>query len=230
LSDAPPIMPIQDRPSAATADFQGQTPPPFGDGSSTSGHSLQPLHGQPQTVVVVGKRSLVWPLLAIAMVGIAAGALFLVWKQTQAQPPPVVNITTEKREDPPLPDPLPDPSPGSGEAGSAAVAKAALPSEAPTGSGDKKPAIKRPPANPYNAVVQAQRGKVLQCGRDHGAPPANAKMVITVGTNGKTKNVSFEPTSLNGTPLGACIKNVLASARFPTADADRIVSVELKAS
>jgi hypothetical protein len=52
---------------------------------------LRPILGTPigsmpsQPVVVVHKRSIMWPILAVAMIAVAGGALFLVWKQTQNQ-------------------------------------------------------------------------------------------------------------------------------------------------
>jgi hypothetical protein len=44
------------------------------------------------------------------------------------------------------------------------------------------------------------------------------------------KTVSLEPAKLNATPLGACIKNVLSVAAFPTAKDEMQVAVALKSS
>ena len=67
-------------------EFQSTTPPPFGTDSHTSGHKLEPLRGTPVNsansvagptaqTVVVRPRSVLWPVLAIAMVGISSAAL-----------------------------------------------------------------------------------------------------------------------------------------------------------
>ncbi len=203
-------------------DFQGSTPPPFGADSSTSGYQLQPIDAK-RIEQASAKRSLLWPILAIAMVGIAGAALFLVWKQMQQQPPAVVNITSEPSQvTPPLETP--------GSAGSD------TPPVVADGSGSAvKPPPKKPidkPARPgsYDAAIQANKGRIAQCAKDHGAPPSNAKVVIVVTTTGKAKTISLEPIDLNGSKLGACIKNVLSGAKYPTAAAEMQVSVALKAS
>ena len=54
------------------------------------------------------------------------------------------------------------------------------------------------------------------------------KVKILVATDGKVKGVVLEPAALNGTPLGACIKNVLSSAQFPKAQDDKEVTVNFR--
>jgi len=206
--------------SRSPADFQGVTPQPFGVESSTSGHHLQPLSPRP---VVAARRSLVWPTLAIAMVIIAGGALFLVWRQMQhQQAPSVVNITSEPSN-----------------TGAVAVVTEPPPSasaEVPKGSAAIPPVVKQPPrppprrGSPYDEAILLHRSKITQCAREHGAPPNNARVTIVVATTGKAKHISLEPINLDGSPLGACIKNVLSAAKYPTAAAEMQVSVALKAS
>jgi serine/threonine protein kinase len=196
------------------SDFGGSTPQPFGADSSTSGYQLKPL----EVKRMDGRRSLLWPIIAIAMVGVAAASLVLVWKQMQEQPPAVVNITSE-------PALLPTPS--------------ELPPEpVHVGSdvGSAKPVVPKPPerpkrtGNPYDQVIQANKSRISQCARDHGAPPSNAKVVIVVTTAGRAKTISLEPNDLNVSPLGACIKNVLSGQKYPAAAAEMQVSVGLKVS
>jgi len=198
-------------------DFTGQhTPPPFGNESSTSGQSLQPIGSMPQ--MQAPKRSIVWPLLALAMVGVAGGALFLVWKQMQnQQPPAVVNITSSPDDTRPR---------ASDGPGSAVVADPGPETKPP----EKKPTPDRPPAkkpDPYKAAIQAHGSGVKQCATDHGPPPAGVRVVITVSTDGRTKNVALEPANLNNTPLGTCIKNVLSAASFPSSKDEKQVAVTL---
>jgi serine/threonine protein kinase len=220
------------RPPQDTKDFTSSTgqvtPPPFSNESSTSGVSIKPISGpgmsMPQAVVAKPSRSLVWPLFAIAMVGIAGGALFLVWKQMQQQQqqqPTTVNITSEPRNDPPT-----EPDTGSNVA---AIPDEETPDpvETPTkGSGTKV----RPPSkkDPYTEALRLQRPAVNKCAQEHGAPPTGVKVKILVATDGRVKGVVLEPAALNGTPLGACIKNVLSSAQFPKAQDDKEVTVNFR--
>ncbi len=111
VDDAPRFVGAVTPDRPVTDPFQSSTPPPFSSGESTgSAPSLQPLravstgvippsqHTGP--IVVMGQRSIVWPMLAVAMVGIAAGALFLVWRQMQRQPAPaVINLTQSGDQD-----------------------------------------------------------------------------------------------------------------------------------
>ena len=99
IAPAPAFVPQPAPPRAgASQDFAvSGTPPPFAGETTGSAPSLQPLTGAPMPgtqVVVVKQRSLLWPLLAVAMVAVAGGALFLVWQQMQKQQPAVVNITS----------------------------------------------------------------------------------------------------------------------------------------
>ena len=213
LSDAPPLEAMRRQ---QAGDFQGSTPPPFGgDASTSSGPALRPLPPQyaPQ------RRSVVWPLVAVLAVGIAGGALFLVWKQMQNQgPPPVVNITASPAE-PPV-------TPVTGTEATKPVDETPVPADKP------KIVVKAPTkkASPYDVAIQQQRSKINACAQEHGVPPEKARVVIVISTNGKAKTVSLEPAKLNGTPLGACIKNVLSVASFPTAKDEMQVAVALKSS
>jgi len=95
--DSSPKFVPQPAPARAgvSADFAvGGTPPPFGGETNPSQPSIVPLPSMgmgmgmgmpmPGTQVVV-KRSMLWPMLAVAMVAVAGGALFLVWRQMQQQ-------------------------------------------------------------------------------------------------------------------------------------------------
>ncbi len=231
------------RPSFVAGEFTGVTPPPFGVEPSTSGHGLQLLHrtgaAMPQAVTPK-QRSLVWPLLAIAMVAVAGAALFLVWKQTQ-QGTTVVNVTTT-----PDPDHIErtpghvetpvepkDAGPAAGSTGSdsgGSGSGSGAGSGTKSGSG-KSPIDKRlPKSDPYTDALRVHRPEINKCAQDHGAPPAGVRVVIDVSVDGHAKNISLEPTGLNTTPLGTCIKNVLGGTTFPTAKDEKQVSVTFKTS
>jgi serine/threonine protein kinase len=155
------------------------------------------------------KRSFVWPLLATVAVAIAGVALVFVWQQMRkAGPPPIVNITATPVEMPVVQAP-------------ADTVEEPKPKVAP------KP-TKR--ASPYDIAIQQHRAQILACAQEHGAPPNKSRVVIVIATNGKPKTVSLEPAKLNATPLGACIKNVLSVALFPTAKDEMQVAVALTKS
>ncbi len=225
ISEAPVEIRAMGGPARDPKDFTGQhTPPPFGNESSTSGVSLQPIgNSMPQAQMVAPKRSIVWPLLALAMVGIAGGALFLVWKQMQnQQPPAVVNITSSPDDTRASPPDGP---------GSAVVAGTNSGSDAKLPPGkkppEKRPPEKKPKGDPYKEAIQLHGSGVKQCATEHGPPPAGVRVVITVSTDGKTKSVALEPANLNNTPLGTCIKNVLSAASFPSSKDEKQVAVTL---
>ncbi len=245
VSDSPPLEAMRAlRDPNPNAEFQGQTPPPFGGESNPSGSELSPLTGaQPHLgTMAVAKRSLVWPLLAIAMVGIAGAALFLVWRQMQnQQPPPIVNITTTPVNLAAVVTPEPTTQPVGDTAEPAIeVAPATDPVSEPTidattdkpaKTGTTKPVMRaKKQASPYDVAIQANKPKISRCAQEHGVPPGKARVVIVVLPSGKPKTVSLEPAALNGTPLGTCIRNVLSVATFPTAKDEMQVAVALKSS
>ena len=194
---------------------------------------------QQPIVIVQSRRSVVWPLVACAMVAVAAGALYLVWQQTQ-RTPSVVTI---------------DPGPGrpvrTTDSGVIILDAEPADERAPTGSADPpatpvsdpttpgkrsggptvgpspiKPAMLHH-VDPYTAVLLAKQSEVNRCVTDHGLPPPETKLQITVAPDGHPRDITFEPASVDGTPLGTCIKNVLRGAVFPHADKDRLVPVTL---
>jgi len=196
--------------------------------TSTSGVAIQPLPAMPQAQMLPAKsRSIVWPLLAIAMVGVAGGALFLVWKQMQQQQAPaVVNITSSSANDGSDEVPVvPRPS---------RWAPAARPRRrcstrersSPTSRGQADAAARQP----VHCRAAGHRPGINKCAQEHGAPPAGVKVVIVVSTDGRAKTISLEPAGLNSTPLGTCIKNVLSATTFPKDKDEKQVSVTFKTS
>jgi len=216
--DSKPKFVPQPAPARAgvAADFAvGGTPPPFGGETDPSQRSLVPLvppgpqSGTQQVVVV--KRNLLWPLLAVAFLAVAGGALFLVWQQMQKQQPAVVNITSTP--DTSQTHVVPPPAP----------VDAAVAVEPPPviDAGDVKP----PPTHPahkratsYDAAIAEKKPQLATCINDHkdALPTGVFKAVITVGASGRAKSVGFEPESVTATPLGSCIRNVLSSVEYPT--------------
>ncbi|MBV8763071.1 MAG: protein kinase [Deltaproteobacteria bacterium] len=218
VDSAPRFVPQPLPPKAGVAaDFAvGGTPPPFGGETNPSQPSLVPIQAMPggTQVVVVNKRSLLWPLLAVAFLAVAGGALFLVWQQMQKQPPAVVNITStpdnsQRVVTPPVP-----------------VDAAAVIDEPPPPTADaavvqtNHPTHKRAPS--YDAAIAEKKPQLATCINEHkdALPTGVFKAVITVGASGHAKSVGFEPENVSATPLGSCIRNVLSGADYPTSAAD----------
>jgi serine/threonine-protein kinase len=202
-------------PTPAPADFSGSTPPPFG--SETTGNAvLEPLRGRENAgrapvVMVRHRTNLLWPIVAIAMVAIAATALFLVWKQTQQAQVPT-SVVIEQHPDPRVGSAIPDPPAGS------AVDP---PPPPPAGSAEPKKITKPPPAVDYNKPVKARQSELAECVSKHGALPANAMALIEIDTHGKA-TVGLQPTTLDATMLGTCIRKVLENVAFPTGQSHRL--------
>jgi eukaryotic-like serine/threonine-protein kinase len=210
--DASPIS------NAREADpFVQSTPPPFSSINETTGSApeLAPLRPvAPAAPVVVVRRSVVWPLLAVAGVLVAAGALFLVWHQMQQQlpqQPSVINVTQSPANpitpNPPAPPERMDP-----------------PSTPPT-------THPRPQApRTYDQALAVQKTALTQCLVDH--PDAIAGEAITatinIAPNGHGQSVQLKPDALNAAPLGGCLRNVLLATPFPGAAKANTITVPLK--
>jgi serine/threonine-protein kinase len=251
VEGAPPWMPRPAAPSAyptgpiPTEFAVGGTPPPFED-TTGSAPSLQPLRpGSPvippgpasQPVIVVPQRSVVWPIVAVLMVLIAGGALFLVWQQMQKERAPSEIKITQETNDRPIAteqgsekvattgsqrDPQPPPEQGEGS------------EEAPgpgPGSGSPRPdPVKKQRPKSYQGAVAEQIGPLTQCLNTHrdGVPNDAMTASITVATSGRAKTVSLKPASVNAAPLGMCLRNVLSGISYPTAGADVTFEIPLQ--
>jgi len=214
-------------PSSVPDPFASSTPPPFSAETTSSAPGLRPIQGQPVAtvttapVVVVHKRSLLWPILAVAMIAVAGGALFLVWKQMQnqqQQPGPAPIIVTQE------PAPHVEPPPPVEPAGSA-------------GSAVEPPHVaKRPPPKKFKTVEQGieyalktQQGPLNQCLAEHGQGVKDQMLAqFSIAASGKATSVQITPASLNAAPVGACIRNVIMATPFPSSDKDTSFTVSLK--
>jgi serine/threonine-protein kinase len=211
--------------------FAHSTPPPFAAETTGSSARFQPVAGSLTNapIVVVTKRSLLWPILAVAMILVAGGALFLVWKQMQnqqqQQPPAPIIVTQE-----------PAPPPPSHE----------LPREMTLEDADKlnppnlrKPVPQNPPAPRHykgtlpqgviETALRTQQVPLNACLAEHGQGVKDQMIAqISIAGTGKAASVQISPATLNAAPVGACIRNVIMATPFPTADKDTTFSVPLK--
>jgi len=217
--DAPPLGA-----SLATDPLVHMTPPPFASVGETTGSApeLAPLRPvAPGTApVVVVRRSLLWPLLAVAGVLVAAGALFLVWQQMQHQvaPQPAVINVTETKVDPPAVAPQPPQQPE--------PATAQPPEVAP------RPVHGAPKHyTTYDQALASQQEPLSQCLRDHPEKMPTEAIVaaITIATSGRAQTVQLKPDALNAGQLGGCLRNVLMSTPFPPSAKVNTINVPLKA-
>ena len=257
VEGAPPWMPRpQPAPALAglSSDFAASTgsgtPPPFGSEPTGSGiGSLRPIRaGSPQQggsstnpfVVVQQKRSIVWPMLAIAMVAIAAGALFLVWQQMQTQQQPAeIKITQENVVDraPTNPDQPPGPTHVMEQKGSNNQPDDTKPpaddTKQPPPDDTKQPVVKKQRPKTYNEAIAERKPEMLRCLKDHSTSlTSNAEFYvsITLAATGAAKRVQLEDAAIDKTPLGGCIRNVLMAANYPSSPADQVLRFPLKPS
>jgi serine/threonine-protein kinase len=229
IDAAPQFRPnLTPRATSEPGDFIVGTPQPFGVEPTPSVQSLVPvLPPTPVSVVVAAKRSLVWPLLAIGMLAVAGGALFLVWQQMQQHQAPTSVVITQTQDprpaDPPVqqqpppatPEQTPDPPGG--------APKATHPRPHPIDP-------PRPHGDPYTAAVQAKLPTLSRCLAEHTDTPmpSGASATIQISTSGHAKNVSLEPASLGSTALGQCLKGILLDTSFPAAAAEKQITVPFK--
>ncbi|MEP6865629.1 MAG: hypothetical protein ABJE66_33725, partial [Deltaproteobacteria bacterium] len=218
----------------ASDPFAQSTPPPFSAEPTVSLPGLRPIQGTPigttpsQPVVVVQKRSIMWPILAVAMIAVAGGALFLVWKQTQnqqQQPGPAPIIVTQEQAHVVTPvAPQADPEPS----GSARLTGSATDSHDPH---VKKSAPKhfKSVEQGIEAALKSQQGPLNQCLAEHGQGVKDQMLAqFSIAASGKATSVQITPPTLNAAPVGACIRNVIMATPFPASDRDTSFTVSLK--
>jgi serine/threonine-protein kinase len=218
--------------------FAQSTPPPFSAETTGSAPGLRPIQGTPigslpsQPVVVVHKRSIMWPILAVAMIAVAGGALFLVWKQMQnqqQQPGPAPIIVTQEQAHVVTPvAPQTDPAPtGSGDPAGSAAGSAIESHD----SHVKKPVPKhfKSVEQGIEASLKSQQGPLNQCLVEHGQGVKDQMLAqFSIAASGKATSVQITPASLNAAPVGACIRNVIMATPFPASDKDTSFTVSLK--
>ncbi|HTR52664.1 MAG TPA: serine/threonine-protein kinase [Kofleriaceae bacterium] len=212
------------RAASEPGDFYSGTPPPFAGETTGSAPSLQPLRGSspiPGGTVVVEKRSIVWPLVAVGMLAIAGGALFLVWRQTQQQqPPPTIVVNEERGSSAQSPPVQPPPGP------TQPTPPANPPGPTPTVTPPSRPPAHPIHTDPYTAAVQAHLGALNRCLNEHtDTIPAGASATILIGTDGHPKTVTMSPAALGATALGACLHDNLTQVAFPSAKDDKTITV-----
>jgi serine/threonine-protein kinase len=241
VEGAPPWMP-RPQPSPANAshssDFASSTssgtPPPFASEATGTGMgAIQPI--LPATnagqIVVVQKRSVVWPILAVGMLAVAGGALFLVWKQMQDKQPTQSVIITSQTTDAAV---VPETPPPAADAAVADKGPGPGPDEVVTPKPDKpdKPDTTPQPKRPksYNEAIAERKPQMVQCLNDHRAdiPSEALAASITISANGKAKSVQMSPASLDSAPLGMCLRNALMGATYPSSPSDQVITVPLK--
>lgn len=272
--DGPPPWMLRPTPQPAppnagnSGDFAATTgsgtPPPFGSEPTGSLPNLQPLRASTPNmgnmgatgslVVVQQKRSIVWPLIAVAFIAIAAGALFLVWQQMQQQKPAEIKITQESA----LP-PASDPSDNDGARvimnrdGSGSEAEAPPPDaieatdtaetaetaettkttpvtkkNSTTTAKTSTPATKR--ARTYDEALLEKKSDMEQCFMSHRSvalPKEPIWAKIQIKASGKAAQVEITPASLQASTLGRCLRNVLMTTGFPSAPNDNNIRFPL---
>jgi hypothetical protein len=196
-----------------------------------------PPHTQQQPIVVVSqRRSVIWPLLAFAMVVVSAGALYLVWNRPAAV---VINgaeaasgsntiIVGQRRAAPDeraRADQAPvEPAPAPGADRSDHAVAPGMPTPAAPA-----PAAKSVDSSngPFDAVVYKQGPAVNLCVKEHGQPPPDTKVTLIIAPNGRARSIDLDPKEADASPLGACIKGVFRATTFPRGTEDHPLTVKL---
>jgi serine/threonine-protein kinase len=174
-----------------------------------------------------------------ALVAVAAGAIAVAWRASRPPPPEIVlraepairgaePVLRAPREGPSAagsaraPEPGASPAEPAAPAGSSALGASAPPPSTPLAGSTAGAAAAPPPppprarrADPYSAVVAALRAPLTRCATDHGIPPGELRVKISVTAAGRPQAVTLEPASLAATPGGACLTRTLSRAVFP---------------
>jgi len=192
------------------------------------------------------RRGLMWPLLAFAMVAVAAGALGLVWRQMQNQQPTQIVITNgsgsrvapggsneivvgPKAVDPPAAD-APGPDPGAAhDPAPADVATTVVPPPASSTPASKRAARASTPDPRYRREVDKRQAAADQCTKLHGTPPKGTQLVMILDVDGHPKRVTVVPETVDPTPFASCIKDAFKTAAFPPGTPNYTLTVNLRA-
>jgi serine/threonine-protein kinase len=182
----------------------------------STGPEIEQLRSASQPVVVVQtRRSVVWPMLAVAMVAIAGGALYLVWRQQQA-PKQTLVITNEHGQEI--------------RNGSNTLTVEPNTEEAPVArpiEDTPHPAPKPAGPDPFLQVVKGSRALLSKCAATHGAPPPGTRVLVLVGADGHTKRVTFTPVTVDTTAIGDCLKGAFDAMAFPRGAGDHAIDIGL---
>jgi eukaryotic-like serine/threonine-protein kinase len=219
------------------------SPPPLDTLRGVPGASTQQQlsASQQQPVLVINpRRSMVWPLVAFAMVAVSGGALFLVWQQVrdqrQNQPPaqyvfeggragsaPGIYIVESGK---PATPGNADPAGRNAETGSGEpVAK---PTDTSRDADLRRRALKPPSQRVVNqdandpslerAIdehLEKHQREANRCGETFGKAPPGSLATLNVDSDGRLTAIAITPTQVNNSPLGDCIKNIFRAAMFP---------------
>jgi len=245
ISETPVDVRHLRRPSAeqVVVNAPGEPPPNLGALRAVPAQ----VHAPQPPIVVVNRRSVVWQLIAFAMVAVAGGALFLVWRQMQTPGTTLVidhgprtrveqsgsDVVEVGPREPGTAPGSPRPSSDSSAALSVGApgdhgATAELAVEARRDAPAKATADRRRPAgDPYQDLVRARKAEVDRC-NTHGDLPPGISMKIVIGPDGHPRSVTLAPADFDATPLGACIKKVFRGVTFPRADHEVPLDVRLR--
>ena len=98
-----------------------------------------------------------------------------------------------------------------------------------TGPGPNLVRDKRPKT--YDEAVQERASDLTACAKAHSDSLIKGETmnaVITIAASGTARSVVIQPETVNAAPLGACLRNVLMKARYPTAGSDQKLTLPFK--
>ena len=89
--------------------------------------------------------------------------------------------------------------------------------------------IKPPKTLTLNEAIGQRAGEINACAKTHpeALPSGQMSAKMFILASGTAKSVKIEPESLNNSPLGACLRNVLMKGKYPALPADLNVTIPL---
>ena len=211
---------------------------------------MHPTNPNSPPIVVMPQRSIFWPIFGVAMVVIAAGALILVWQmKLQPQTPQEIKISgvpasvdqtsgervamgsnpTTPVVQPPVAAPVDEEPPVDKPVKKGSKDRKQDPRKVVSAPAKAEKGVK-PEA--YQAVVKEHLGELIRCVNDHSETPVQKgttiEIVVVIGTSGKPQPSAISPASVAGSPMGACLKNVVSGLTFPATDTPIKYTIPLK--
>ncbi|MBC7974987.1 MAG: hypothetical protein H7138_08380 [Myxococcales bacterium] len=77
--------------------------------------------------------------------------------------------------------------------------------------------------------MRRKKAELDRCAATHGRLPADTRVVVIVGPDGRAKTIGLQPTNVAATALGACIKAVFQATTFPRGAGDHEITINLNA-
>jgi serine/threonine-protein kinase len=211
---------------------------PSGALSQPKGQALLQRNSGSVVVQAPSRRGVLWPILAVAVIGAGALALWFMWQQIKQQSGNQVIVVESPggsavaTAPPPAPD-APPATAGSaaGSGGSGQVASKLPGDRGGGGDDDRTPRIipQDKIADHVRGKVAGQMGKINACVNRYRDTVKDKPTLLKVSlAPERDAKARVEPASVDASPLGRCIQDVVESVTFGKVAKGGTVSVVLK--